>query len=159
MPSSSLQLRELIIVALDDERFGLAVEDVREVHRAVLPASLPNAPAVVEGVINVRGELVPLLNIRERLGRPHRALRASDHLVVARANGRVVAFAVDQVVELARIPDSEITAAIDLMRGTAHVAGVAAMPDGVLVIHRLDTLLGAGELFALDGALAAQARA
>ncbi len=146
-------MRELLIVALDDDRVAFAVEDVREVHRAALPTRLPNAPDIVEGILNVRGELIPVLNVRRRLGHADRPLRASDHLVVARANGRLAAFPVDQVVELTRLAPSDILAASSIVTGTTHVAGVAMLADGVIVIHDLVAFLSANELFALDAAI------
>lgn len=158
-PNAATELRELLVVTLDGDSFALSVEDVREVLRAAQPMALPNAPAIVEGVLNVRGELVPLLSIRSRLGRPPRELRAADYIVVARASGRVVAFAVDAVVELRRIAASDITVAAAVVRGTSHVEGVARLPDGAMVIHDLGALLDADELFVLARALAGKAGA
>ena len=158
-PVAPLELRELLVVTLDGDNFALAVEDVREVLRAAQPTALANAPAIVEGVLNVRGELVPLLSIRSRLGRRPREMRAADYIVVARANGRVVAFVVDAVVELRRIPAGDITGAAAVVRGTSHVEGVARLADGALVIHDLGALLDADELFTLDRALSGNVEA
>ena len=148
-----VELRELLVVTLDADSFAISVEDVREVLRAAQPTALANAPAIVEGVLNVRGELVPLLSIRSRLGRRPREMRAADYIVVARASGRVIAFAVDSVVELRRIPAGDITEAAAVMPGTSHVKGVARLPDGAMVIHDLAALLDADELFRLERAL------
>jgi purine-binding chemotaxis protein CheW len=152
-PVAPAQVRELLVVTLDGDNIALSVEDVREVLRAAQPTALANAPAIVEGVLNVRGELVPLLSIRSRLGRGPREMRAADYIVVARASGHVVAFAVDAVVELRRIPLGDITAAAAVVRGTSHIEGVARLPDGALVIHDLGALLDADEIFMLDRAL------
>ena len=152
-PVAPAELRELLVVTLDGDDVALAVEDVREVLRAAQPTPLANAPAIVEGVLNVRGELVPLLSIRSRLGRRPREMRAADYIVVARASGRVIAFAVDAVVELRRIPASDITRAAALVRGTSHVEGVATLEDGALLIHDLAALLDPDELFTLGRAL------
>ena len=151
---AAAELRELLVVTLDGDSFALAVEDVREVLRAAQPMALANAPAIVEGVLNVRGELVPLLSIRSRLGHAARELRAADYIVVARASRRVVAFAVDAVVELRRVPAGDITEAAALVRGTSHVEGIATLADGAMVIHDLGALLDADELFVLGRALA-----
>jgi len=148
-----VELRELLVVTLDADSFAISVGDVREVLRAAQPTALANAPAIVEGVLNVRGELVPLLSIRSRLGRRPREMRAADYIVVARASGRVIAFAVDSVVELRRIPAGDIIEAAAVMPGTSHVKGVARLPDGAMVIHDLAALLDADELFGLERAL------
>jgi purine-binding chemotaxis protein CheW len=157
-PVPAAELRELLVVTLDGDNFALAVEDVREVLRAAQPTALVNAPAVVEGVLNVRGELVPLLSIRSRLGRRPREMRAADYVVVARASGRVVAFAVDAVVELRRIPASHITEAAAVVAGTSHIEGIATLADGAMVIHDLGALVDADELFVLGRALAERVR-
>lgn len=158
-PAAAAELRELLVVTLDGDNFALAVEEVREVLRAAQPTALVNAPAIVEGVLNIRGELVPLLSIRSRLGRPRREIRAADYVIVARASGRVVAFCVDAVVELRRIPASDITGAAAVVAGTSHIEGIARLADGAIVIHDLGALLDADELFMLGRALAGKARA
>jgi len=65
----------------------------------------------------------------------------------------VIAFAVDSVVELRRIPAGDIIEAAAVMPGTSHVKGVARLPDGAMVIHDLAALLDADELFGLERAL------
>ena len=150
-------LRELIVVAFDQDRVAVAVEDVREIQRAAMPAHLPNAPQIVEGVLNLRGELVPLLDVRGRLGYGARALHATDHIVIATASGRAIAFAVDEVLQLTEVAEADIQEAVSLVTGTAHIAGVATLPDGVLVIHDLGTLLAVDEVFGIARALAAAA--
>jgi len=79
---------ELLIFELAGQRYGLAVDDVREVVHAVSISPLPKAPAVVEGVINVRGTVTAVLDIRRRFGHPAKPLAPSDHFVLARAGER-----------------------------------------------------------------------
>src|SRR5215813_89561 len=90
----------LLTFELDEQRFGLPMADVREVVRVAAFARLPKAPEVIEGVLNFRGALVPVLDIRARFGLPPRSVRTSDHLVVARAAKRTVAIRVDRVSDL-----------------------------------------------------------
>jgi purine-binding chemotaxis protein CheW len=150
-------VRELIVVALDHDRVALPVADVREIQRAAMPAHLPNAPEIVDGVLNVRGELVPMLDVRSRLGHAKRALHATDHIVIAMASARVIAFAVDEVVELIEVSEQDIQEAVLLVTGTTHIAGIATLPGGLLVIHDLRALLASDEVFGITRALAAVA--
>jgi purine-binding chemotaxis protein CheW len=115
--------------------------------RAVLPVPLPGAPGVIEGVINLRGTVVPVIDLRRRFRLPQRPIEPTDHLVIARAAGRLVALRVDRVVDLARVepPDVQEVAA----------ARVAKLPGDLVVIQDLAGVLSEAESSALDQALPA----
>lgn len=139
---------------LAGERCALPVNSVREIVRAALPARLPKAPPIVLGVLNIRGELVPLLDVRQRFGLRPRDIAPDDHILVLTVNGRPVSFAVDRALDLASVPASAIRAAADVTAGAEHVSGIARMDDGALVIYDLGTFLSAAETLELDAALA-----
>lgn len=145
---------ELLLFALDDRRFGLHTRSVREIVRAVTIVPLPGAPAVVEGVVNARGKIVPVLDIRGRFGLRAKALELADHLILAWAGPRFVALRADRALDVVRVPSIEIEACEGLVKGAHHVAGVARLPDGVVLIHDLETFLSQAEAQALDQALA-----
>lgn len=144
---------EILRFDLDGSRFAVFASAAREVLRAVAIAPLPRAPGAVEGVINVRGELVPALDIRLRFGLPSRALTADQHIVVAHAGTRPVALRVDRAVEVLTIDEAAIASASTVVPGTHLVAGIATLPDGLVVIHDLDRFLSADESSAVDAAL------
>lgn len=138
---------------LASERFALPAESVVEVVRAVAMATLPGAPAIVEGAINFRSRVVPVLDIRQRFRLPPSALSPDQHLIVAKANDRLVALRVDQaetLIDLApeAIETAGLPAHLDL------VMGIARLPDGLLVIHDLVSFLSADEGLVLDKVLA-----
>jgi len=114
---------------------------------------LPRAPAVIEGIINVRGVVVPVLDIRQRFRRPARPVEHTDHLIVAHAGPRLVALRVDRAVELARVNANEVESAEAVLPGVEYIAQVARFPDGLVLIHDLRTFLSASEAEALDEAL------
>ena len=76
---------ELLVFEIGDGRFGIDLGTVQEVVRAVLISPLPGGPPVVEGVIDVRGRIVPVYDLRARFAANPRALRADDLFVLARA--------------------------------------------------------------------------
>lgn len=102
----------------------------------------------------MRGTLVAVLDIRQRFGLPPSPLAPSDHLIVADCGGRTVALRVDRVLELMAVPPADIVPADDTIPGTALVAGIAKLPDGVLVIHDLERFLSLEEGAATMAALA-----
>jgi chemotaxis signal transduction protein len=91
---------KILIFEIEGHSFGLPVPDIQELARVVTIVPLPLAPAVVEGVINLRGGVVPVLDLRARIGLPARELVPSDQLIVVRARGLTVAVRVDRAVEL-----------------------------------------------------------
>ena len=121
--------------------------------RAVSIAPLPKSPPIVEGVINVRGTLVPVLDIRQRFGLPSSPVSPSDHLILAEAGGRTVALRVDRAHELIPVAPHDIIPADITVPGAGMVSGLARLPDGVLVIHDLERFLSLDEAKATDKAL------
>src|SRR5262249_2656363 len=127
--------------------------------RAVAITPLPKAPAVVEGVINVRGALVPVLDIRGRFRLPPKPLEPADHLIVARVGERPVALRVDRALELVRLEASAAERAETPVPGVEYVAQIARLPGGLVLIHDLNTFLSQAESFRLGEALAEAAPA
>jgi purine-binding chemotaxis protein CheW len=149
---SSVGTVSIVPFAMDGHRFGMLAKDVREVVRAATPSPLPGAPAVVLGVLNVRGELVPVLDVRSRFGLKPRALVHTDHILIVHAAGRLVALAVEAADVLVELPAERIE---DAPAYGEHVAGVAKLEDGTLVIYDLTSFLSAAEGAQLETALGA----
>ena len=117
--------------------------------RAVAITPLPNAPPLIEGVVNVRGRILPVLDVRARFRLPARALDPSDHFIVAAAGARGVILRVDRATRLAEVDDS----AGEPAPGAAYEAGVATLGDGMVLVHDVGAFLSAAEAAALDAAM------
>jgi purine-binding chemotaxis protein CheW len=116
---------------------------------------LPGAPEAVEGIVNVRGEIVPVYDVRKRFGLPARAIDPAEHLVVLTSRDRPAAIRVDVAESLEKLDAASFTPTSSLPASakTRHVAGVAATPDGVIVIHDFDAFLSPVESTQLADAL------
>lgn len=146
---------QLLTFDLSGRRFALPASAVREVVRAVAIAPLPKAPPIVEGVINVRGTLVPMLDIRQRFGLSPAPVAPEQHLLIAQAGSRVVALRVDRAADLVSVEEEAIESAARVVPGIEYVAGIAKLPDGVLVIHDLERFLSLDDAKRLDAAMPA----
>lgn len=150
---------EVLLFDLADTRHGIPVAGVQEIVPVVRPAPLPGAPSIIEGVIDVRGALLPVVDLRSRFGIAPKPLALADHLVIARAGRRVVALRVDRATDLVRIDPAQLEDARAVVPQAARIAGVARLADGLVVIHDLGALLSEAEQLACDRALAdAEAR-
>ena len=120
---------------------------------------LPGAPAIIEGVVNVRGTIVPVLDLRARLGLPARAIDPAQHLVILSTGARSSAVRVDVAEDFVTIPDSDVAVSLADSgfdgAGSRHVAGIAATPDGTTIIYDLVAFLSQSEIESLDNSLAA----
>jgi purine-binding chemotaxis protein CheW len=151
---------DILLFELEGQRYGLPAERVREVVRMVAITPLPNAPGVVEGIVSLRGEIVPVFDLRARFALPPRAPDPTEHLIFLTAGVRSVAVRVDSAESLESVSDEDITPASTLAASVGdgaavrHVGSIATTSDGVLVIYDLDRFLSTEESALLDGALA-----
>jgi purine-binding chemotaxis protein CheW len=145
---------ELLTFEVAGSRYAAPVACIQEITRAVAVSALPKAPPIIDGVINVRGAVVPVIDVRRRCGVESRSITPDQHFVIAQAANRLVALRVDQAGEIVEVADSAIESAAPAIPGTDYVAGIAKLPDGLLVIHDLDRFLSLDESSLLDAALA-----
>jgi purine-binding chemotaxis protein CheW len=149
----------LLLFSLDSRQFALPLERVREVVHAVEITPLAGAPGVVEGVVDVRGTVVPVLDARARFRLPARPVRLADHLILAEGAGRLVALRVDRVLDTHEVPAEAMTAANPNDASMAHLAGVATLEDGMVLVHDLDAFLTQAETDALAQAMSRETAA
>lgn len=142
----------LLTFTLDGRRFALPGDCVLEIVPAVAIQRLPQAPPIVEGVVNVRGVIVAVLDVRARFGIAPSPLHQDQHFIIARSGGRTVALRVDRAIDVFTVVRSAIQVPTETS-GVRHVAGVAAVDDGALVIQDLEQFLALDEGAALDAAL------
>ena len=135
----------MLVFTLDPLRCGMPLGSVDRISRIVEIAPLPQAPEIVLGVVNVHGEIIPVINIRKRFGVPERELALSSHLIIARTTRRPVALAVDAALGLVEASMENTADAAEILPGLNHVQGVMKLEDGLVLIHSLDTFLSLEE--------------
>ncbi len=145
--------REVLLFTLEGQRYALPLEDVRELVRAVRLTPLPRAPAVVEGLLDLRGELLPVLDMRRRFRLPARRLSSSDHLIVAQAGRRRVVLRVDRAESLLALEPDKLDTSPRELPGVGYVAGALKLPEGLVLLHDLRTFLSEAEALELEEAL------
>lgn len=145
---------QLIVFTLEQQPCALHLEVVEKAVRAVEISPLPRAPSIVDGVVNVRGRILPVINLRRRFGLPQRALGTTDQFIIARSARRTVCLLVDDISAVSEYPDHFVSAPETILPGLQHLAGVVKLEDGLLLIHDLDSFLSADDEVRLTQALA-----
>ena len=149
---------EFVIFTLDELRYALHLTCVERVVRMVEITPLPKAPEIVLGVINMHGEVIPVVDIRKRFRLPIREVNLDDQMMIARTPRRLLALPVDLVKGLAEYSEEEIVVPEKIVAGTEYVEGVLKLPDGLILIHDLEKFLSLEEEKILNGAVCGEAR-
>ena len=145
---------QLVTFKLDDQEYGLSIENVVEVVRMVAITRIPRAPDVVEGVINLRGRVVPVINLRKRFGAPPKERDLDTRLLVARIDDRVIALIVDVVSEVLKLDGDSLDASDSVATGvTEYLAAIGKLRDRLLLIVDLDAILSFDEEKQLAGVM------
>ncbi|MBI4595680.1 MAG: purine-binding chemotaxis protein CheW [Candidatus Tectomicrobia bacterium] len=135
----------LVAFFLEDQRYALPLHSVERVVSAVEISPLPKAPEIVLGLINMRGKIVPVLDMRRRFHLPEREPRLQDHFIVARTSNRTVVLPVDSVGGVIEIFDQEVTEATKILPSLEYIQGVVKLGEGMLLIHDLERFLSLEE--------------
>jgi len=144
----------VVVFELAGQTYALQLSAVQLVVQAVEITPLPQAPDSVAGLINFHGQVVPVFNLRRRFQLPERELQLDDHIILARTARRLVALVVDAVGGVVECAEGETVTADSVVPGTEYVAGVVKRPDGLILIHDLNTFLSLAEEQTLEAVLA-----
>ena len=148
--------QELQIVGfeLSDEQFGVEILCVREIIRVVSITRVPRAPGFVEGIINLRGEVIPVIDLRKRLNLEGREFDNSTRLIVVELNDQQIGFIVDSVSQVLRVPADAIEEPPEMVTGidSEFILGVTRIDDGerLLLILDLKRILSQAEQVAME---------
>jgi purine-binding chemotaxis protein CheW len=147
-------LHQLVAFIVGEQQYALPLATVRQVVRMVEVTPLPSAPEVVLGVIDLRGNITPVMSMRKRFGMTEPETSLTDQLIVADAAARTIALVVNSVTGVVERKAEEVTDAKQIVHGVQYVEGVTRLEGGILFIHDLDRFLSKNEEQQLDGLLA-----
>lgn len=131
----------LVVFEINDQRYALPLAAVERVVRAVEVTTLPRAPAAICGAINVQGRVIPVLNLRRRLGLPERGLEVSDEFLILQISGRWLALWVDAVCDVISSTAQAMIAAEQITPGLEDIEAVVKCVDGLVLVHNPERLL------------------
>jgi purine-binding chemotaxis protein CheW len=133
----------LLTFALDREEFGIPVTQVREVIRVSDITRVPQAPAHVRGVANLRGRILAVVELRSRLGLPPIELTPQSRVVVVEVRGRVLGLLVDAVSQVTKVPEASVVPAPEevVSADVDYLTGVARWQSRLIILLDLEQAL------------------
>jgi purine-binding chemotaxis protein CheW len=150
------QLLQLVGFRVGGEEFALDILRVQEIIRLQELTRVPSSPEFMDGVMNLRGKIIPVIALRKRFGLGHVSPDRQTRIVVVEIKGTVLGFIVDSVSEVLRIPIETVDPPPRLGKvDREYVSGVGKLDDRLLILLDLDRLMeDAGERLGVPGAQA-----
>ncbi|MBI5729901.1 MAG: purine-binding chemotaxis protein CheW [Ignavibacteriales bacterium] len=152
--TESTELLQLVSFTLNEEEFGIDILMVQEIIRMLQITKVPNSPDFVDGVVNIRGRIIPVVDLRCKLGMPRKEHDKETRIVVVEVSGKTIGFIVDAVTEVLRIPSSTIEAPPELIAGvnSEFIKAVGKLEDCLLILIDLEKILSNPEELKLEEA-------
>jgi purine-binding chemotaxis protein CheW len=151
----SSEMLQFVTFRLAAEKFGVNILKVQEINNLKDFAKIPHAPTFVEGAINLRGKVIPVLNLRKKFGIEEKALDDFSKIVIMNVRGHIMGILVDSVSDVLRIPQNVIMPPPPVssdVTDAEFVQGIARLDQGLVIILDMEKLLGRDEHDAVFGA-------
>lgn len=137
------RILQLVSFCIGTEEFGVDILKVQEIIKLVQITRLPDTPDSVEGVINLRGRIIPVIDLRARLGLEKKEYSRDNRIIVVELSGRTIGFIVDSVSEVLRIP-ADITEPPPTLTAGIHpefITAIGKLDDRLLILLNLEKVL------------------
>ncbi len=146
------EMLQLVSFKLGDEEFGVDIMQVQEIIRMQEITSVPNAPEFVEGVINLRGRVIPIIDLRKRFGLEEKSHDKATRIIVVKVDDLTVGLVVDEVSEVLRIPADTVEPPPPIVAGveSEYIRGVGKLEDRLLILLDLSKTLSKEEKASLQ---------
>ena len=139
----SKKILQLVSFCLEKEEFAVDIHQVQEINRMLEITKVPKSPEFVEGVINLRGKVIPVINLRKRFGLPFKQVDKQSRIVVVEIESKTVGLVVDSVSEVLRLPSEVVDPTPPIVTGVEaeYLSGVGRLENRLIILLDLNRLL------------------
>ncbi len=134
---------QFVVFKLGNEEYGVPIIQVKEINRLTATTKVPRSPKFVEGIINLRGQIIPIIDLKKRFDLPLTEYTGEARIIVIQVGSHVFGAVVDSVSEVLRVSSASIEPAPQLVCSidTKYITGVAKVRERLLILLDLDMLL------------------
>jgi purine-binding chemotaxis protein CheW len=146
---------EYLTFRLGEEEYGIDILRVQEIRSYEPPTRIANAPAYIKGVVNLRGVIVPIVDLRVKLGCASAEINTFTVVIVLNVKGRVVGAVVDSVSDVLELaaehikPAPEMSSAMD----TQYLTGIGSIAERMLILMDIEALMSSADMGLMDSAM------
>lgn len=146
--SAKEDVLQLVTFMLENQEYAVDILKVQEINRTVEIANVPNSPSYMEGVINLRGKIIPVINLKAKLGFSEKKANEGSRIIVMDINGVTKGVLVDSVSEVLRISSDTVEPPPPILSHTNNgkdiIKGIAKLEDRLVMLVEIDHLIGNG---------------
>lgn len=141
------ELLQLVSFKIGDEEFGVDILKVQEINKMMQITKVPNSPVFVDGVVNLRGRIIPVIDLRARLNMPRKEHDKNTRIIVVEIDTKTIGFIVDEVKEVLRIPVGITEPPPDMVAGidSSYITAVGKLEDRLLILLELERIFSKEE--------------
>jgi purine-binding chemotaxis protein CheW len=146
---------EYLTFRLGEEEYGIDILRVQEIRSYEPPTRIANAPGFIKGVVNLRGVIVPIVDLRVKLGCTSADINTFTVVIVLNVRGRVVGAVVDSVSDVLELsadhikPSPEMASAVD----TQYITGIGSIAERMLILMDIEALMSSADMGLVDSAM------
>lgn len=137
---------QIIIFELDKQLFGIAIDFVNGINKMkdFKIAKIPTSPVFIEGMVNLRGKIIPLYNLRKRFGFEKDGIEKNDELIIANVNQAMIGLIVDKVIDIVRFQAEDLESTNNLFSTnmmSKFISNIAKKGDDMIIILDVEKML------------------
>ena len=151
--SNFTMIDQIVVFTLDEQFYALPLPTVVRVIHAVEIRHLPKSPEIISGIINIRGRIIPVVDIRKRLGLEAKEIDLDDRMIIADTGKRKVALPVNTVTGIKDLATRQFVNSKEALPFAEYIKGVAKVNDELILIYDLEQFLSLDEEKVLEHAL------
>ncbi|HLT17893.1 MAG TPA: chemotaxis protein CheW [Thermomicrobiales bacterium] len=139
---------QYVVARLGGQQYGIGISDVNQIIRAVEPTPIPGLHGEIEGIINLRGRIIPVIDLRPKLGLPMGEPTRDSRIVVVNIQGHDIGLYVDAVSEVLAIDEAVVEAPDNLVLDfdATHLRGIAKLEDRLILLLELASALDVADI-------------
>ncbi|EOD01668.1 chemotaxis protein CheW [Caldisalinibacter kiritimatiensis] len=138
---------QYVVFKLGKEEYGIDIMNVKEIGPYQESTKVPNTPSFIEGIINYRGNVIPIINLKKRFNLDDKGVTNNTRIIVISLNDKQIGFIVDEASETLRIAEDDIDPAPDMITGIdrKYITGVGKVDDRLIILIDLEKVLSEEE--------------
>lgn len=138
---------QFVIFKLGSERYAVDILNVGGISEYREITKVPNAPVFIDGIINLRGDIIPIVNLKKRFNIPEKQVDSDTRIIINNIGGKDIGFIVDEASQVIKIDDANIEPAPEILKSgdREYIAGVGKVEDTIVILLDLEKILSEDE--------------
>ncbi len=148
---TNTQDKQFVVFKLQEEEYGIEIYSVKEILKLLPITTLPQASEFIEGVVNIRNTVIPVIDLCKRFNLPEQSRTSESRIIIVEINGNQTGLIVDQVSEVLQVADSDIQYSLgDVSKTKNFIEGIAKHEDRLIILLGMGNILDSSEILSLE---------